>query len=191
MSNSLVKEEWIDGIVMMSPRPEYNHMEIMRVMGRALEDYFKDKCKVAIENALFLTKEDPIELKKDLIKLKTLVTAKKAELAPDIAVYCDKNQIFRRGFLGIPQLVVEVLSPSNSTDDTEKKKVIYEKYGVPEYWIVNPATKEVFIYSIENNKYELISEINLKEERIKSARIEDLVIDIKNIELYEADEFDY
>lgn len=46
MGNSLVKEEWIDGIVMMSHRPEYNHMEIMRVMGRALEDYFKVNVKL-------------------------------------------------------------------------------------------------------------------------------------------------
>lgn len=191
MSNSLIKEEWINGVVMMSPRPEYNHMEIMRVIGRCLDEYFKGKCKVAIENALFLTKENPIDLKQDLIRLKALVTAKKAELAPDIAVYCDKNQIFRRGFLGVPQLIVEVLSPGNSTDDTEKKKVIYEKYGVPEYWIVNPATKEVFIYSIENNKYELISEVNFKEKEITSARLEDLTINIKDIELYESDEFDY
>lgn len=53
--------------------------------------YFKKSCKVAIENALFLTKENPVELKKDLYKLKDLVTGKGAEFVPDIAIYCDKE----------------------------------------------------------------------------------------------------
>ena len=122
MENNLLKEEWLDGNVMMSPRPEHNHMQIMRVVGRALEDYFKGKCNVAVEESLFLTTDNPSDIKKDLVKLKALISAKKAELVPDIAIYCDKEQVFRRGYLGIPQMVVEVLSPSNSTDDTETKK---------------------------------------------------------------------
>lgn len=186
--NSLIKEEWIDGVVMMSPRPEHNHMKVIRTINRILEDYFGKKCEVAMEEALFLTKDDPNELKNDLVRLKALITAKKAELSPDIAVYCDKNQIFRRGFLGVPQLVIEVLSPSNHTDDTVKKKEIYEKYGVPEYWIANPATKEIFIYSLINERYELQGEFNFLEEEIKSTKFENLVVDIKDIELYEGDE---
>lgn len=191
MEYSLMKEEWIDGIVMMSPRPEYNHMKIMKSLGIALENYFKNKCEVAIENALFLTKDNPKELKNDLVRLKALITAKKAELSPDIAVYCDKSQIFRRGFLGIPQIIVEVLSPSNSTDDTVIKKETYEKFGVPEYWIVNPNTKQIFIYSIEGTKYELKGTYNFLKDEIKSPRFEDLSIDIKDIELFEEDEFDF
>ena len=118
--NNLIKEEWINGIIMMSPRPAYNHMEIEREIGFKLDQYFKKSCKVSIEGALFLTKDNVSELKKDVVKLKTLVKGKGAELVPDIAVYCDKEQIFKRGFLGIPQLVVEVLRPSNTEDDTIK-----------------------------------------------------------------------
>lgn len=187
--DNLMKEEWIDGVVMMSPRPMYNHMEIERNLGIKLENYFRGKCKVATEYALFLTKDNVIELKKDLPRLKALISAKKAELVPDVAVYCDKEQIFKRGFLGIPQLVIEVLSHSNSTDDTEKKKELYRRYGVPEYWIVNPETKEVFVYNLENGVYEQIGIYNFLKEEIKSARFADLVVDIKHIELYEDDEF--
>lgn len=190
MSNSLLKEEWINGIVMMSPRPEHNHMKVIRHLYKVLDNYFGKKCEVAFEEALFLTKDNPKDLKNDLVKLKALITAKKAELSPDIAVYCDKNQIFRRGFLGIPQLIVEVLSPSNHTDDTIKKKDLYEKYGIEEYWIANPSTKEIFIYSLVNDKYELKGEFNFLEEEIRSTRFEDLIVDIKDIELYEDDEFD-
>ena len=69
-----------------------------------------------MEGALFLTKETPSELKKDLNKLRALVKGKGAGLVPDVAVYCDKEQIFKRGFLGVPQLIVGVLSPGNAED---------------------------------------------------------------------------
>ena len=95
--------------------------------------------------------------------------------------------MFKRGFLGIPQLVVEVLSPSNHTDDTLKKYKIYVEFGVPEYWIVNPETKELFLYGLENNKYELISEYNFLQEEITSNRFQGLVVDIKEISLYSDD----
>ena len=98
MESSLIKEEWIDGVVMMSPRPEHNHMKVIRTLYQSLISYFGKKCEVAMEEVLFLTKENPKELKNDLVKLKTLVLAKKAELSPDIAIYCDKEQVFRRGF---------------------------------------------------------------------------------------------
>ncbi|NMM65977.1 Uma2 family endonuclease [Clostridium sp. P21] len=55
---------------------------------------------------------------------------KGAELVPDVVVYCDRGYVFKRGFLGVPQLVVEVLSPSNADDDTEIKKGAYRKLGV-------------------------------------------------------------
>ena len=189
--DNLIKEEWIDGAIMMSPRPQYNHMEIMEVLGEKLRSYFGDKCKVRTEGALFLTKENPAELKKDLSRLKELITSKKAEVVPDIAVYCDKEQRFRRGFLGIPQLVVEVLSPSNSFDDTVKKKDLYESYGIPEYWIADPMTKKVHIFNLNNGRYTLDGEFNFLEEEIKSVKFEDLTIDIKDIDLIEDDDFDF
>ena len=190
MENNLIKEEWINGNIMMSPRPQYNHMEIEKMIGFRLESFFNGKCKVALENALFLTKENPNEIKNDILKLRTLVAGKGAELVPDVAVYCDKQQIFKRGFLGIPQLVVEVLSPSNTEDDTIKKKEIYEQFGVPEYWIASPMSKKIYVYNLENNRYELTGEYNFLEEEITSQRFKDLVLDIRNIELFESGDDD-
>jgi len=188
MENNLIKEEWIYGVIMMSPRPAYNHMEIEREIGFKLEQYFKKSCKVSIECALFLTKDNVSDLKKDVVKLRALVKGKGAELVPDIAVYCDKEQIFKRGFLGIPQLVVEVLSPSNSEDDTIRKRDIYEKYGVPEYWIASPMSKKIYVYILNNHKYELEAEYNFLEEEIKSIRFDKLAINIKDIDLFYTDE---
>lgn len=182
------KEEWIHGNVMMSPRPQFNHMEIEGAIFVELKKYFSNKCRVAIETSLFLTKENPNEIKSDLVKLKSLIKSKKLELVPDIAVYCDKEQAFKRGFLGVPKLVVEVLSPSNADDDTEKKKEIYREYGVSEYWIVSPMTKTAFIYTLEESNYRLVGEYKFKEQPIVSSSFVDLAVNITDIELIEEDE---
>jgi Uma2 family endonuclease len=190
MEDNLIKEEWIDGNVMMSPRPQYNHVEMEGALYSKLKDYFSGKCKVAIEGALFLTKDIPSELKKDLNKLRTLVKGKGAELVPDVAVYCDKEQIFKRGFLGVPQLIVEVLSPGNAEDDTIKKKEVYEKFGVPEYWIASPMSRKIYTYTLENYRYKLCGEYNFLDELIYSSRFEDLKVDIRDIELLDDGEED-
>lgn len=190
MENNSMKEEWFNGSVMMSPTPQHNHMVIEGLIYILLQNYFKGKCTVAIEESLFLTKDNPREIKNDLEKLRKLVKGKGTELVPDVAVYCDKEQIFKRGFLGVPQLVVEVLSPSNQEDDTLIKREIYRKYEVSEYWIASPMSKKVFVYSLMNGNYELSGEYKFLEKEIKSSRFDDLVIDMRDIELYEDDEED-
>ena len=178
----LQKEEWINNIKFMSPRPRYNHIELQGEIYMQLKQYFKKRCNVSIEAALFLTKDDPIEIKSDKNKIDLLVKSKKAEVAPDVAVYCDKNQIFYRGYIGIPQLVVEVLSPSNADDDLIVKKDLYEKYGVPEYWIISPMSKKVWIYMLIDNKYELKNSCTLND-KFTSTRFEELEIDLSEVEL--------
>lgn len=180
------KEEWINNIKFMSPRPRYNHIELQGEIYMQLKQYFKKRCNVSIEAALFLTKDDPIEIKSDKNKIDLLVKSKKAEVAPDVAVYCDKNQIFYRGYIGIPQLVVEVLSPSNSDDDLIVKKDLYEKYRIPEYWIISPMSKKVWIYSLVESKYKLNHSCTLND-RFKSKRFEDLEINLADVELIDED----
>lgn len=57
--------------------------------------------------------------------------------------------------MGAPDLVVEVLSKSTAFYDRGEKKDIYEKYGVREYWLVDPQNKTVEIYSFENQRFRL------------------------------------
>lgn len=178
----LQKEEWINTIKFMSPRPRYNHVELQGEIYLQLRQYFKGKCNVSIEASLFLTKEDPKLIKSDKNKIDELIKSKQAEIAPDVAVYCDKNQIFYRGYIGIPQLVVEVLSPSNSDDDLIVKKDLYESYGVAEYWIVSPMSRKIWIYELIDNKYELRHSCTLND-KFKSIRFDELEIDLSEVEL--------
>ena len=54
---------------------------------------------------------------------------------------------------GIPDLLIEVLSAGNSEHDLVTKKRLYEKFGVKEYWIVNPVTDETIGYSLKGQIY--------------------------------------
>ena len=72
---------------------------------------------------------------------------------PDISVICDKNKITSKCCVGSPDMIIEIVSPSNASNDYVRKLYEYEKYQVKEYWIVNPIEKNVFVYTLNNNTY--------------------------------------
>ncbi|MCM1149617.1 MAG: Uma2 family endonuclease [Butyricicoccus sp.] len=74
---------------------------------------------------------------------------------PDGMVVCDPDKIRYDGVHGAPDLVVEVLSPSTAKYDRGRKKDAYEKCGVREYWIVDPANKTVEQYLLQSGKFVL------------------------------------
>lgn len=53
---------------------------------------------------------------------------------------------------GVPDLVIEILSPGNKKHDQVTKKNLYEKFAVKEFWIVDPETKEATGYWLYGNK---------------------------------------
>jgi Uma2 family endonuclease len=53
----------------------------------------------------------------------------------------------------VPNLVVEILSPSTTKRDQTEKKEIYERNGVDEYWIVDPRGKAVTIFHLGEQGY--------------------------------------
>jgi len=78
---------------------------------------------------------------------------------PDIIVILNEhlNLIKRKGLYGAPDMVIEILSSSTAKYDQEKKKAIYEQYGVKEYWIVEPFTKRVDGYILINGRFNSLS----------------------------------
>ena len=77
---------------------------------------------------------------------------------PDILVICDRENIDEKGrYHGVPTLVVEILSGSSKRIDFLKKLDLYMTAGVKEYWIVNPDSKVVYVYSLKDNNIESIN----------------------------------
>ena len=62
---------------------------------------------------------------------------------PDIMVICDRNIIGPEGCRGAPDLVIEILSPSNTAIEMERKFALYREAGVREYWIVDPENNRI------------------------------------------------
>lgn len=75
-------------------------------------------------------------------------------LQPDLCVICDKAKLADpRGCLGAPDIVVEILSPSDNAKELKYKYEVYEESGVKEYWIVVPGEKTILIYTLTEGKY--------------------------------------
>ncbi len=73
---------------------------------------------------------------------------------PDICVICDPEKIDRRGGIGAPDFMIEVVSKSTLERDMHDKYALYEAAGVREYWVVFPQEKTVLVYDLsENGKY--------------------------------------
>jgi Uma2 family endonuclease len=72
---------------------------------------------------------------------------------PDISVFCSEAHLDDKGARGAPDLVVEILSPSTSSKDTIIKRALYERHGVPEYWIVDPETRMLYQFVLQSGRY--------------------------------------
>ena len=78
---------------------------------------------------------------------------------PDICVVCDPTKIDKRGCLGAPDWIIEILSPGNAGHDTKTKFDLYEENGVREYWIVYPGIQSVVVYVLDaQDEYQLTAE---------------------------------
>ena len=75
---------------------------------------------------------------------------------PDISVICDLTKIDRRGCMGAPNWIIEIVSPSSLVLDTRTKFDLYAENGVAEYWIAYPGEQTILAYALgAQEQYEL------------------------------------
>jgi Uma2 family endonuclease len=82
------------------------------------------------------------------------------ELHPDLLV--GRAEDFTDRLLPTtPLLVVEVLSPSTALNDVYTKKAVYERLGVPSYWVIDPESPSVRFYEMDmKGRYQLSMKIS-------------------------------
>ena len=77
---------------------------------------------------------------------------------PDLCVICDPAKLDEFGCVGAPDWIIEILSPGNVAHDSKTKFDLYEENGVREYWMVDPGLKNIMVYVLENDQYQLQGE---------------------------------
>lgn len=81
------------------------------------------------------------------------------DVQPDLMFVASANQhiIQEGGIFGVPDLLVEIISPSSIRTDRGKKFKLYERMGVAEYWIVDINNRSIEVYKWHESGYELMS----------------------------------
>ena len=133
-----VPDEMLDGeIVLMAPSPNIEHGDAGHNITAIFKRYLKGKsCRAFGDNTdVFLTENDRV--------------------IPDAMIVCNKDIIKSKGIYGVPNLIVEILSPSTAGRDRGYKKRLYERCGVKEYWIVDVSNRTIEVYLLIDGKYEL------------------------------------
>ncbi|MDQ7095443.1 Uma2 family endonuclease [Desulfosporosinus sp. PR] len=146
--NSEGRLEYIDGIVYMTPSPSTKHQRISGRLQARLFNFLEGKeCEVfTAPFDIELRTTDP-DQGDQIEKTKVVI--------PDLSVICDKTKLGENKYAGSPELIVEILSPSNQAHDLVKKLNLYMQSGVKEYWIVNPLLNTVQIYGLnEEGQYQ-------------------------------------
>ena len=157
--------EVMEGHIMMVPAPNTFHQ---RISGR-IEFILR---QFVIDNDLgeVLYAPTDVVLSNDMV------------VQPDI-LFISKERagiIGEQAIMGAPDLVVEIISPSSSFNDSVKKRELYQRFGVKEYWLVFPEEKAIEIMCLENGIYrELCS---AKEQgTVRSKLLQGFEVDLKGV----------
>ena len=143
-------ERWelIDGVPYAMAAPNLKHQDIILSLGAEFREHLKGKkCKVFIAptDVLLYANKKGKEGKSD----DTVVQ-------PDLLVVCDLDKLSDgKTVKGAPDLVVEILSPSNSNHDRTKKFRKYRDAAVPEIWFIDPEDGVTEVFKLENGKYSI------------------------------------
>lgn len=157
--------ELVEGEFFKVPSPNESHQGISAELGYALQSYVKKQKAGFVYYAPF----DVVFSDEDVVQ-------------PDI-IYVSKERrdiITRRNIQGAPDLVVEILSPRISYRDREIKRKLYSKYGVKEYWIVDPVKQTVEVLSLDVGDYRKTGTYNVNAP-LTSHLLTDLSIDLKSV----------
>ena len=131
----------INGEVFMMASPSVVHQAIVREMLLRFGNWLQDKpCQVfaaPLDVRLF-----PKEDKSD----NTVVQ-------PDILIVCDNEKIGKNSVNGSPDLVIEIVSPSNTHSELFYKFQYYLEAKVKEYWVIDPEGKKVQVHIYNDGRY--------------------------------------
>ena len=156
--------ELYNGELFMPPSPNTKHQQISFNLTLLIGKYLENKNIGKLFTAPF-----------------DIVLSEKNVFAPDLVYVTSENNhiITEKNISGTPDWIIEIIS-DNRTNDLVVKKEIYEKFGVKEYWIIDPVEEMVLKYVLENQQYQLDGKYN-KSDKIINSEILNIDISIELI----------
>ncbi len=162
--------ELLKGKLFKMAAPNVVHQKISRKLTLKMGVFFEETgCELFVA---------PFDVRLPLPQSK--ITDEKIDtiVQPDLCVVCDENKLDKNGCLGVPDLVVEILSPGNSRREMRDKFELYQEAGVLEYWIVDPERETVLRHVLDNGKFKMILPYLMKGDKFSSFIFQDLKIDL-------------
>ena len=143
VNSSDQRYELIAGEIYFLASPSLNHQIVVTEITGLFYNYFKGKrCQPLTA---------PLDVR--LFGFATKFEEDPNVVQPDIVVICDGEKVNEENkYIGIPTMVVEVLSPTTKGKDLVTKLNLYMKSGISEYWIVDFQSKTIFQYSFSGER---------------------------------------
>jgi Uma2 family endonuclease len=143
------RHEIIDGDEHVSPSPTTPHQRIVGRLFTSLHQHVDAQSA----GEVFVAPCDVILSETDIVQPDVLfVAAERASIVKE------------RGIEGAPDLVVEVLSEGNRRHDEVRKRKLYARHGVAEYWVVDPPLETVKVYRNPEGGYDRVGELSAEDE---------------------------
>jgi Uma2 family endonuclease len=155
----------IEGELYMVPAPTPNHQDILLKLGILLREFVEEH-KLG---KVYCAPCDVILSPEDIVQ-------------PDIFFISSERQhiITERNIQGAPDLVAEILSPTTAKLDKTLKTRLYERFGVKEYWLVDPEEKRIAVYESKGAKFGLAQEVK-QEGKVSSKVLPRFEVEVKDI----------
>ncbi|NPC91482.1 Uma2 family endonuclease [Bacillus sp. WMMC1349] len=166
--------EVLDGkIISMAPSPLPEHQAVSMQLSIEFGSYLRDKkCHVfAAPIDVYLFEDVQTSWKDEQVRNWVI---------PDLIIVCELSKIKKNKVIGAPDLVIEIISPATAKIDRLDKRLAYQRSGVKEYWIVDPANQSVEVYLLENGILEL-NNVYSREDSVLVHILKGLTIHLKNI----------
>ncbi len=158
--------ELIDGVIIMSPSPTPKHQGAMiEITGQIFEYLRRNPIGQVFAELDVHLGEGPTG--GDLVYRPEVIFVRKDRLRQM------EDKIF-----GAPELVVEVISKGSRRFDTETKKGDYERFGVREYWLIDPARQALTFFRLQDGQF---VEIHASGDSFESQAVPGFQLDLKRV----------
>lgn len=132
--------EIIGGELLMAPGPDLLHQDWSGDLYRRIDAFVRQRQLGKVYYA-------PVDIVLDAENV----------VQPDLLFIARANSSIMqtRGIFGAPDLVVELISPSSVRRDRYVKRALYARFGVKEFWLVDPANRALEVWKLQNHQFEL------------------------------------